>query len=509
MITNSSDTNPVETPLSSPPPATDATPDNLESAPGPNASSCHSSMWRSIMFSVIFGAIAGCILYFPVNALLSAYQGDVQLPDTVVSSTTIPESPDEKAFDVILAAAITIKEHFYRKIDTYTLFHGALTEVDLLLEHKGISGDFAQSLKKTGNEEEIMADFAVLFRQATQRASKRLTLDQLTGAAMNGLANATKDTYTVAMTSNEYSELQKRLNDTEFAGIGIVIEIDRDNHNQLTVIEPIPSSPAEKAGILPGDCILKIDARSTTGMDIETAASCIRGLPSTKVHLDLQRNGEKFDTTVTRQELHVSTVQTKTLPNNIGYIRISTFGPETGHDFTNAVSDLRKKGVKSFVVDVRNNGGGYVMAAIQVVANFLPKDSVVTTLINPRVELCDEYKVETSKANDLPVVVLANRFSASASEIVVGALQDNKRAKIVGEQTYGKGSVQNLVELTDGWTLRLTIAHYMTPNNKDINHKGISPDIECVATPSMRVGDAQDIQMTRALQVLKTEMAAK
>ncbi|MCW9031273.1 MAG: S41 family peptidase, partial [Gammaproteobacteria bacterium] len=267
----------------------------------------------------------------------------------------------------------------------------------------------------------------------------------------------------------------------EFGGLGIVVGME---DGFVKVISPIDDTPAARAGVKAGDLVIRLDDKNVKGMSLEDAVSEMRGKPNTTILLTIVRKGEDkpLKIKITRDIIKVQSVRSKTLEEGFGYIRISAFQERTGSDLRKALSSLKKennkKNLKGLVLDMRNNPGGLLTAAIEVSDAFLENGVVVS--IKGR----DESNNMTHSAkgmdllNDAPIVVLINGGSASASEIVAGALQDHKRAIIMGRQSFGKASVQTVVPLGNGSALKLTTARYYTPNGTSIQAKGITPDIE-------------------------------
>ncbi|MBI5242635.1 MAG: S41 family peptidase [Elusimicrobia bacterium] len=278
----------------------------------------------------------------------------------------------------------------------------------------------------------------------------------------------------------------------QFGGLGIRIGMRED---WLTVITPLPGTPAYKAGVLPLDRIIKIEGETTKGVSLVEAVKKLRGAPGTKVSFTVARapeGGEKdqkkewttHDFAITREIIKIESVQSRALSDKIGYIRIIEFSAHTSEDAYKALSKLKEGGANSLVLDMRNNPGGLLTAAVDIASDFLGEGKLVVYTQGRRPESRQDFRAG-SKApfGNIPMVVLVNEGSASGSEIVAGALQDHRRAVIVGERTFGKASVQSVIPLSDGSGLRLTVAKYYTPNGRSIqrdekaNTGGISPDI--------------------------------
>jgi len=298
------------------------------------------------------------------------------------------------------------------------------------------------------------------------------------------------DPHTVFMTEEMFREMQV---DTkgEFGGLGITISMQNDI---LTVISPIEDTPAWRAGIKAGDKIVKVDGEPTKDMTISDAVKMMRGVPGTSVVIAVMREGlkEPKDYTIVRDIIKLKSVKYKILDDNIGYVRITSFQERTDSDLRAALQEVfaGDEGLRGLVLDLRNNPGGLLDQAVKVSGEFLEKEKLVVYTKGRRQNNNTEYTVRKGGARtDYPMVVLVNRGSASASEIVAGALQDWERAVILGTPTFGKGSVQTVIPLEDGSGLRLTTAKYFTPKGRSIQNTGITPDIEVVAA-TINTGDA-------------------
>lgn len=298
----------------------------------------------------------------------------------------------------------------------------------------------------------------------------------LTDDALKGMLNRL-DPHSDYMNEQEFRETQADIAG-KFGGLGIQIS---SQNGVPKVIAPIDGTPASKAGMQPGDLIVAIDGHSTQGMGLTKIVRKLRGDPGTKVTIAVLRGTKApFDVTITRSIIQVASVKPKMEPNDIGYVRVTEFGEETAADFKKAVEDLKQQshgGLKGFVLDLRNDPGGLLSAAVSIGGDFLGSGKVVSIHgRNPD----DDHVYRSASAQlltNVPVVVLINGASASASEIVAGALQDRKRATIMGTQSFGKGSVQTVIPLNGHGALRLTTALYYTPSGRSIQGKGISPNV--------------------------------
>lgn len=300
-----------------------------------------------------------------------------------------------------------------------------------------------------------------------------LTEQQLIDGLKHGLAEATNDPYTSYFTAKEADTFESDLNNT-FSGIGA--ELGKDAKGTIQVIAPIEGTPAAKAGVKPKDLIATINGKTTVGMTVDDAVQNIRGRAGTQVKLQLVRGDQPVELTITRETIQVPSVTHKTLESGLGYIRVVTFANDTSQRIAEAANAL--KGSKGIVLDMRNNPGGSVEAAVAVASQWLPEGDLIMQEKRGS-EVVQTYRsTGPGTLNKKPTVVLVNGGSASASEIVAAALKDNKQGYLIGEKTYGKGVVQQLINLRDGGQLKVTVAGWYRPNGQNINKQGIKPDSE-------------------------------
>ena len=328
--------------------------------------------------------------------------------------------------------------------------------------------------------------------------------EELIEGAVKGYVDALGDPYTTYYTKKEMKTIMEETNGN-FVGIGVYMTKDLEK-NAILIIKPIENSPAEKAGILPGDLITKVDDVEYTGDKLEEASNKIRGEEGTKVKLEIYRNGETKTFELTRTKVVVSHVTTKVLNNDIGYIAISDFEGECASEFETKYKQLEKQGIKKLIIDIRNNGGGIVDEALKIANMLVDKDS--TLLITKDKSDKEEITKATEKPIiNMPTVVLVNGYSASASEILAGALKDNGKATLVGTKTYGKGIIQELHQLSDGSGLKITVSEYYTPNHNAIYKIGITPDVEIDLSEDVKqqttIQEKDDNQLQKAIEILK------
>lgn len=326
--------------------------------------------------------------------------------------------------------------------------------------------------------------------------------DKMTYGAVGGMVDSLGDIHTLFEDPKTAAFFQSRLS-AQFEGIGANVEMP---NGRLTIVSPIKGSPAEKAGLQAGDVILQVDDTLIQNMDINQAVTLIRGPKGTTVHLKVQRgSGQAMDFTVTRDTINVPEVESKMLENNsIAYVQLNEFGDKAADQMHKALSDALAQNPKALILDLRGNPGGYLPTAIQIASEFIPHDQVA--LIEKFKDgTVNQYKTQDGgAATQIPMVLLVNEGSASASEIVSGALRDYKRALIIGQKTYGKGSVQEVHQLSDQSQLNVTVAHFFSPNDVEINNVGVSPDIAVDDPNDYEAAHGVDPQLQKAIDIIKS-----
>ncbi len=345
-----------------------------------------------------------------------------------------------------------------------------------------------------------LATVQSLYKELSLSYDGTIDKQKLIDGAKKGLVDAVGDPYTVYFTADEAKEFLGDLEGT-FEGIGA--ELGKKD-GLLTIISTIDGSPAKKAGLLAGDAILKVNQDETTNWSVEKAVKNIRGEKGTSVKLTVARAGQDKpqEITVVRDKITDPSVKTEITADNIGIMRITRFGQtETVALARAAARDMKAKGVRGVVVDLRGNGGGYLQAAQDIASLWLDNKVVVTERAGGKIVDTLHSRGEPI-LHGMPTVVLVNEGSASASEILAGALRDNKAATLVGEKTFGKGVVQDVKTLGDGGSLKVTIASWYTPNGKNISKEGIAPDT-VVALNEQDFAAGRDPQKDKALELLK------
>ncbi|UCD56998.1 MAG: S41 family peptidase [Candidatus Hydrogenedentota bacterium] len=394
-----------------------------------------------------------------------------------------------------------------------------------LIIGNSLSGYVAAQTGSTYEDLEIFSDALSIVQS---EYVEEVSTENLIYGALKGMLDKL-DAHSQFMPPDIYRELKVET-EGHFGGLGIVISLDKNK--VLTVVSPIEDTPAFKAGVQAGDKIIEIDGVGTEGLVLEEAVKKLRGPKGSKVTITVLRlredDGgvpEELEFTLIRDDIKIPSVKWKMLDDNIGYIRLVEFSERSGRDLHKAITELRDQEMRSLIIDFRNNPGGLLNVAADVADEFLEKGRLIvyTESRNSKQNLRFKAKQDAAVEPDTPIVVLVNGGSASASEIVAGALKDWHRAVILGENTFGKGSVQSIIPLSDGSALRLTTAKYLTPKGHSINGLGIAPDIEVKMSKEQLIhllGDLhmptegeededegkdaiRDIQLQRAVELLK------
>lgn len=372
-----------------------------------------------------------------------------------------------------------------------------------------VGGNYLISDNHMEHYQELEEDFSKLIYMRDfllENYYEDLDESDLMEGAVQGMFDATGDPYTTYMSSDEYEDF---MTETEgsFGGIGIIVTPGEDGY--VTVVSPIESTPGYRAGIQTGDRIIEVDGQEVQGPSLNKAVDLMRGEPGTEVDVTIRREGERelIELTIVRDTIKIETVHHEMLEEDIGYIRITNFNQQTARDFRGALDQLIDDNMQALVLDLRNNPGGLLNQTIEIADMVLDEQVIVYTEDREGTR-----REETSSSDhvDVPLAVLVNKGSASASEILAGAVQDGDRGIIIGETTFGKALVQGIRNYTeDGSGFRYTVSQYFTPDGNYIQDEGIEPDIivEMERTVSVDlIEDGEDIQLKRGIMELKQEL---
>lgn len=331
-----------------------------------------------------------------------------------------------------------------------------------------------------------------------------IDVEMMTEGMYRGMVNALGDPYSVYYTEEEWEDLMQ---DTEgiYFGIGAYLMIDQTTgFGKISGV--IENTPAEEAGLRENDILYEVDGQSTAGMDLSEIVSYIKGEEGTKVHLTIYREGESdyLEVDVERRKIEAPTVKYEILKNNIGYIQITEFDDVTTDQFTEALAVVKGARAKGLILDLRGNPGGSLNVVVDIARQILPKGLIVYT--EDKYGEREEYNCDGRRQLDMPLVVLVNGNSASASEILAGAVKDYKLGTLVGTTTFGKGIVQRILPLTDGTALKLTISAYYTPNGNNIHGVGIEPDVVCEFDSDAYYDEGVDNQLEKAVEEIEKQL---
>ena len=345
------------------------------------------------------------------------------------------------------------------------------------------------------NEVEDIVRFLGVKRFIEARYVTDVDETKLMDGAISGMVQSLGDPHSIYMNANMFEQLKEHT-EGEFGGIGVTMGF---KDNKVTIISVLDDTPGEKAGLQAGDEITAVDGTPVSEMQPEEVAMHIRGEVGTEVTLSISRDGEVQDYKITRATIKLDTAKGVMLGDGMGYIRISSFSENTGKEFKSAYESLEQQGMKGLIIDLRENPGGLVTSCVDIANMVVPKGPIVSVVERDGSKEVHESKLEESK---YPIVVLIDGNSASASEILAGALQDTGAATLVGTKSYGKGSVQFVVPMLHNDGLKLTIAKYYTPNGRCIDGTGIEPDIEV----PMPENATTDVQLEKAKEVLQEKL---
>ncbi len=395
---------------------------------------------------------------------------------------------------------------FYRQTADQVLLDGAVDGMRLAIKEHGGNAALLPAVRSGASPEADSTSLGNELDVATKDFAKTVGGRELAYAGIQGMMKALHDKWTVFLDPKEYSFFNTVLDGSNYAGVGIVIGVDPVSKH-IMVQQVIDDGPASKAGIQAGDVMLSIAGQDTTGMTIPAASKLLRGPAGTTVVLVTQRPGAAATTSLTLQRSAVRTpsVLARMLPGNIGYLQVLVFGSSTGQETDEALARLDKAGAVAYILDLRNNGGGYLNAAIDVSSKFIPDGPIVS--IDSRSKPFTTFDSDDTAIAPRPLAVLVNGNTASASEITSGAIQDSGAGVIIGSRTYGKGVVQTVYPLPDGSAIKITTARYLTPDGRDLNAVGIDPDVIVPDVDPQNVGQLDtDGQLRRAVTIIQSRL---
>jgi len=460
------------------------------------------------------------------------------LPSNVPAATAVVGITQRQATELVTSYAHLTAE-FYKKVDKQAVLDGARSGMILFLKAHGVANPSLAALHASDDDatnaralEREVSGAIVSYSgkigepskpikgKATTYESFGATMGAtyLTYAAIDGTLRSVKDKYTVFLSPKEFTDLNQGLDGTEFGGVGLSYDIDEKTQT-IHVQNVIIDGPADKVGVLSEDYITAVNGTNvhdavvgkTPDVQTKVVQGLLRGEAGTTAKLTISRSGATIDPiTVTRAIIHSPSVNSKLLPGGIGWVQLTVFGSDTGRELNQALARLDSQGAKAYVLDLRYNGGGYLTAAVDVSSKFIASGPIVT--VESRAGTNTEYDAENEAIAPRPLAVLVNQYTASASEITAGAIQDSGVGTLIGIKTYGKGVVQTIYPLGDGSAVKITTARYLTPHGRDINTVGITPDViaELPKDAKIRPGDVtKDPQLAQAVTFLQGKITAQ
>lgn len=463
--------------------------------------------------AIAIGFFAAHVVANASNTHALAGSGVYSIDQNMYSSASDTDASggDDRSegMDMLDKAFEKLHAEYYKPIDDKDLLKGEHDGLVAYLKTKKVVAALPAPTAAEPNDvssDESSAN--ALFGAAYDKYAAKFGSQDVVYAAISGMLGALGDPYTVYMSQKDTKHFNESIAGGDFGGIGVYIEQDAKT-KQTLVIGPIQDTPAAKAGLQPGDLIVSVDGHITKNVPVDAVMGYIRGKQGTTVRLVLSRMSGKTPVTklvsVQREQIHVPSVSYKMVDGNIGYVQLFIFGETSADEVSHALDVLNSKGAKAYILDLRNNGGGLLYAAVQISSKFIPDGPIVSTI--------DRYgHVESENATQdamapHPLVVLVNQYSASASEITAGALQDTKIGTLIGVKTYGKGVVQTLYPFSDSSEFKITTARYVTPLGRDINKKGIVPNVVVPMNPQLVGYPGKDVQFNAAVQFIKQQIA--
>lgn len=450
---------------------------------------------------------------------------------TKVNKTAAKQAPVNKvsqkdldsALEMLDKALLLVKTEAREKAKPGKITNCAFDAMTLYMEDNKLSSDFFKQIDVDSTPEEANKALRSQFTKAATTYPQLMKDQMLTMAALKGIMRATDDPYTVYMTPDEYKNLNEQMSGGNFGGIGIVMglsgeETDPANSRVLVINKVMEKGPAARVGLRNNDEITHISGKSTYGMTLVQCSKLLRGEAGSSVKLTIRRpsSGHVFDVSLTREVIHVDTLKYEVIEQEgvkVGYLALGIFGESTNAEMEAAVRDLEKQGCQAYIIDVRNNSGGYVSAAVDVCSKFVKTGSRIVSIVDG----ADHEQIIYSRPNlnsyQKPLVVLINSNSASASEITAGAIRDLKRGQLVGVKSFGKGSVQKLYPYqfpaNKTSAFKITTAHYHTPAGHDIHKAGLQPDVEVKMEDELILEREKDVQLKKALEIVASDVIDK
>jgi carboxyl-terminal processing protease len=404
---------------------------------------------------------------------------------------------------MIALAYERVERAYYKPVADEMLVDGEQQALTKFLKERKVATPNVPHRVATGNRSYDLSILESTLSSVQKRYPAVASRDLFAQVAVTGMLGGLGDPYTTYLSPQEINGLDEQLHGGDFAGIGVYIV--QDKKSGAILVDPIDGNPAVKAGVRPGDSIIAVDGRSTFGQKIDAVEREIRGPSGTVVTLTVRRPhvSEPKTLQVVRAQIHVPSVRAK-VEDGIEYVRLSDFGTNSAQEVRDAFLDGKRHNVKGYILDLRYNGGGLLDTAVDISSLFIPQGTIVSMIDRQGVR--DVRSATGDAIGTTPLVILVNRYTASASEITAGAVQDYGVGTILGETTFGKGVVQSLYTLPDKGALKITTSRYVTPKGRDIQHKGIVPDVVVTQRVDLPILDtAADKQLTAAKKIIESK----
>ncbi|MBV8530247.1 MAG: S41 family peptidase, partial [Candidatus Eremiobacteraeota bacterium] len=401
----------------------------------------------------------------PAATLLNPNQGIATLDLEALLGN--PKLSNQRLLD---SAFRQVEKTYYKPVNAQVLVNGEQRELVSLLRSHKISTSLPVSYA-SGDESRDLALLNRNLQLAQNASSGKVPASTVTKAAIKGMLSSLGDPYTTYLSAGEIASLEEALKGGDFGGIGVYIVKDPRTH--WILVDPIEGTPAFRSGVKTGDRIVAVDGHSVAGLSLDDVEHLIRGRVGTVVQLSVNRHEGSRTISVTREQIWVPSVHAK-MEDGFDYVRLGDFGQTSYEEVRRALLDGKAHGAKGYILDLRNNGGGLLDAAVQISSLFIEDGPIVSTI--DRAGNRETKDATRDAIGATPLVVLVNKYTASASEITAGAIQDYRVGPLIGTKTFGKGVVQSIYNLNDGGALKITTARYVTPHGRDIQHRGIEPD---------------------------------
>jgi carboxyl-terminal processing protease len=456
---------------------------------------------RALMAALVLFVVAGgaALFYLGQSAFTRQPLQVAQAQRVLQVGEADPNVPPEELFD---RALTHLQASFYKPFDPQTPLHGEIAAVTKYLQANHIAHPALPATLASGDTGQDAQRMANIVSYAEQTYGKHLpagSATALTETALGGVMDSVDDPYTVYLTPREIQSLNESLSGGDFGGIGVYIYQLKDGE---VLLQPIDGMPAALAGMKPGEIVDTVDNHSVKGVPVDLVEKWIRGEEGSQVRITTHpyKKATERRYAITRAIIHVPSVEKK-MENGYDYIRLSDFGTTSADEVKSALLWGKTHNAKGYILDLRYNGGGLVDAAVKISSLFIPQGTIVSTIDREGHRQVEEANGDAIGAQ--PLVVLVNRYTASASEITAGALQDYHLAKLVGTKTFGKGVIQSIFDMPDGGALKITTESYLTPLGREIQHKGIMPDVVVNQSDDTILDSPSDKQLAAA----KSELA--